>query len=162
MEEPGPHTQRQWEPVHQEGSEHSQLPPPGYLIDSSNHPRWVDTLKSNQSLREPAAGDCRCYHGNSNLARPEVHLGPSPALGLRRPAARCRGYQLLHPQLEERDWPGGAREVRVQPGLGFMTLHKWVWHEVGGSRRGEKEEGGGLYVLSAYWMLRAVYRHCHV
>ena len=67
-------TQRQRrEPVHQEGSECSQLPPPGYLIDSSNHPRWVDTLKSNQSLREPAAGDCHCCHGNDNLARPEVH-----------------------------------------------------------------------------------------
>ncbi|XP_077807973.1 uncharacterized protein LOC144329412 isoform X2 [Macaca mulatta] len=26
------------EPVHQEGGECGQLPPPGYLIDSSNHP----------------------------------------------------------------------------------------------------------------------------
>ena len=58
----------------------SQLPPPGYLIDSSNHPRWVDTLKSNQSLREPVAGDCHCCYDNGNLARPGVHLGPSPAL----------------------------------------------------------------------------------
>lgn len=80
MEEPGPHTQQRQEPVHQEGSEYSQLPPTGYLIDSSNHPRWVDTLKSNQSLREPAARDCHCCYGNGNLARPEVHLGPSPVL----------------------------------------------------------------------------------
>lgn len=90
MEEPGPHTQRQREPVHQEGSECSQLPPPCYLIDSSNHPRWVDTLKSNQSLREPAAGDCHCLHGNDNLARPEVHSGPSPTLW---------GWGLLEPDV---------------------------------------------------------------
>lgn len=86
MEELGAHTQQQrghGEPVHQEGSEHSQLPPPGYLIDSSNHPRWVDTLKSNQSLREPVAGDCRFCHGNSNLARPEVHSGPILDSGVR-------------------------------------------------------------------------------
>lgn len=80
MEELGPHTQRRWEPRHQEGSECSQLPPTCYLIDSSNHPRWVDTLKSNQSLREPAAQDCHCCHSNGNLARPEVHLGPSSPL----------------------------------------------------------------------------------
>lgn len=81
----GPHTAAEGpgEPVHQEGSEHSQLPPPGYLIDSSNHPRWVDTLKSNQSLREPVAGDCRFCHGNSNLARPEVHSGPILDSGVR-------------------------------------------------------------------------------
>lgn len=70
---------RHQKPVHQEGSEQGQLPPPGYLIDSSNHPRWVDTLKSNQSLREPVAGDCRYCHGNYALVISEVHSGPSPA-----------------------------------------------------------------------------------
>lgn len=60
-------------------AECSQLPLPGYLIDSSNHPRWVDTLKSNQSLREPVAGDCHCCHGNATWPDPG-HSGPSSAL----------------------------------------------------------------------------------
>lgn len=105
----GPHTQRQRgprEPVHQEGSEHSQLPPPGYLIDSSNHPRWVDMLKSNQSLREPVAEACHCYHGNGNLAGPEVHLGPSPALW---------GWGHLEPDLGDTS-PSPQREVRDRSG----------------------------------------------
>lgn len=136
MEEPGPH-RRQREPVQQEGSECSQLPPTGYLIDSSNHPRWVDTLKSNQSLREPAARDC-CY-SNSNLARPEVHLGPqSCTVGLGTPGARCRGCQLPHPQLEGSYWSGGDGEVRVQPGLGFMTPHTGCGTSWEGGRVEEK------------------------
>lgn len=49
------------------------------------------------------------------------------------------------PQLEVRDWPGGDEEVRVQPGLGFMTPHNGCGIVAGGRGSREKEGSGGLY-----------------
>lgn len=80
-------------------------------------------LKSNQSLREPVAEACHCYHGNGNLAGPEVHSGPSPALWGWGHLEPDLGDTSPSPQHEVRDQSGGDEEVRVQPGLGFMAPH---------------------------------------
>lgn len=65
-------------------------------------------LKSNQSLREPAAGDCHCCHVNGDLARPEVHLGPSPAFW---------GWGHLEPDVGDTSPPLRLREGTGQEGM---------------------------------------------
>lgn len=142
--------QRQ-EPVHQEGRECGQLPPPGYLIDSSNHPRWVDTLKSNQSLRELWLGTVTEAMATATWPL-RGHAGPSPSLGgwgRWEPDRR----DTSSPQSAGRDGgksrPGRSEEVRVPAGLGFMTLGggcgtKW---EGGERRKGSRRISGCIKCL---------------